>query len=80
VCIALQRLMYGVLHKINPYAFTIPRIEELVNNNKRIARDISQLFIDRFDPANGKMDAEEFGQRQVILGDYKSDLSACLYI
>jgi len=66
VCIALQRMIYGVMHKINPYAFTVPRIMELATQplSLAVARDISRLFLDRFDPGKEQMTEDDYRVRE----------------
>jgi glutamate dehydrogenase len=49
---ALSHMIYGVLNKVNPYAFSKTRISEMLLQpvNLNVAKDIASLFVDKFDP------------------------------
>jgi glutamate dehydrogenase len=49
---ALSHMVYGVLNKVNPYAFSKTRMSEMLRQpvNINIAAEIAALFVVKFDP------------------------------
>ncbi|RLO13646.1 hypothetical protein DYB28_006571 [Aphanomyces astaci] len=59
-------MLHGILAKVDPYAYSLPRIFELLNHptNAALAASIADLFLERFDPnAAKKMSGDELKTR-----------------
>jgi glutamate dehydrogenase len=61
---ALVSMVYGILHKVNPWAFTRTHMSQWLETPRygRHAMAIAQLFIDRFNP-DAPLSNEEFTKR-----------------
>lgn len=62
---ALSHMVFGVLYKVNPYAYSRTRIFEVLQQpvNLSIAMKIASLFIEKFDPdarGGARMDSDRY--------------------
>ncbi|KAG9400911.1 hypothetical protein AC1031_009632 [Aphanomyces cochlioides] len=66
IIVTYAHMLHGILAKVDPYAYSLPRIFELLNQpiNVTLAASIADLFLERFDPnAPKKMSGEVLKQR-----------------
>ncbi|KAF0687443.1 Aste57867_20807 [Aphanomyces stellatus] len=66
IIVTYAHMLHGILAKVDPYAYSLPRIFELLNHptNVGLAASIADLFLERFDPnAPKKMTGEELKSR-----------------
>eukprot|EP00937_MAST-01D_sp_MAST-1D-sp2_P002224 g2224.t1 len=69
VITALCSMLHGVLAKKNQYAYARARIFEMARDDRVLptACAIASLFLDKFDPAKGRMPEAEFAAREAAL-------------
>ncbi|EQC28841.1 hypothetical protein SDRG_13354 [Saprolegnia diclina VS20] len=73
-------MLHGMLAKVDPYAYSLPRILEVLNQPQHVglAAQIADLFLERFDPnAPKKMSSDEFNaRREAIKIDIRRNVEA----